>query len=57
MERVSDQLLLYNDSRHVDTYVRIGNISIDFMESEDNMCEIGALTSKNIELLCEMLGK
>ena len=57
MYRASDQLLPYNDSRYVNTYIRIGNITIIFMETENVLDEIGALTSKNIELLCEMLGK
>ena len=56
MYRSADQFFPYNDNRSVETYVRIGNIVIDFMENGDEVREIGVLTSKNIALICEILG-
>ena len=55
MYRVVEQLALYDDNRSVNTKIRIGNIIIHFYEEEKQKREIGALTSKNITLICEML--
>ena len=56
MYRSADTFLSYNDRRVVQTVVRSGNIVINFSENESFPYEIGALTSKNIALLCELLG-
>jgi len=54
-ERVADQLYEYNGSRYVTTIIRIGNMVIHFLEAESVYTEIGALTSKNIKLICDVL--
>ena len=50
-----DTLYAYSGFRYENTYVRIGNIMINLYEEESNYTEIGALTSKNIKLICEVL--
>ena len=55
MYRHVDQFYMYDDSRHINTALRIGNIRIDFLEHESKLCEIGALTSKNIKMICDVL--
>jgi len=55
MWRSADQFWSYDDNRYVNTYIRIGNIVINYMECEDELCEIGALTNRNIEMVCQVL--
>ena len=55
MYRHVDQFYMYDDGRHINTALRIGNIRIDFLEDESKLCEIGALTSKNIKMICDVL--
>ena len=55
MTRGYDQLLAYNDSRYIVTIARVGNLVVTFRENESELTEIGALTSKNIALICEVL--
>jgi hypothetical protein len=55
MYRNLDTFLAYNSQRDLYTYVRIGNVVLSFSEGSDIPREIGALTSKNIELICQVL--
>ena len=54
-ERAADELFEKNSSKSVKTVVRVGNIILRFWESEDIYTEIGALTSKNIKLICDVM--
>jgi len=55
MYRSTDTFLAYSSQRDISTYVRIGNIVLDYSEHLSEPREIGVLTSKNIELICQVL--
>lgn len=55
MYRNLDAFLAYSSQRDLNTYVRIGNVVLSFSEDSNIPRKIGALTSKNIELICQVL--
>jgi hypothetical protein len=55
-KRAVDELVLEKNSRkNVETTIRVGNIVLSFSENESVYTEIGALTSKNIKLICDVM--